>query len=140
MPNFTKLAAKEDMWTYLGFEPWEQGTMQGVSRKITMVKDSLLGPVAKYYALDYVVWAHQGLRDIDYVMREWLPLPDVVTQRFLFVGGPTGGRRKARSYWLGLKGFLEGYSYTPGENCHARIKDLTPPIDLAWNEDDTDAS
>ena len=48
------------MWDYLRFEPWEHRGMAGVARKITMTKTSLLGPVARYYAWDYIVWRHKG--------------------------------------------------------------------------------
>ena len=119
-----------EMWTYLGFEPWEhRGIMKGASRRITLVKSSVVGVIAKYYVWDYVVWSHQNAAD--YLLREWKPLPDVMTQRFLLVGSPSP-RRKIKGYWLGFKGFLEIYSYIPGGDYHSRIKDLIPPIDMAW--------
>ncbi len=132
MPDFARLGENSEMWTYLSFEPWEHGAMRGMARKITMVKDSLMGPVAKYYAWDYIVWLHRGEADIDDVFHKWKPLPDVMVQRFLFVGG-SSLKRRVKGYWLGFKGFLEIYSYTPGGECHPKVKDLVPPIDLAWN-------
>ena len=120
------------MWTYLGFEPWEHKEMQGVCRKITLIKSGLLGKVAEYYAWDYIVWRHQEKRDIEYLFKEWLPMSDVVTQRFMFVG-TLWPRRKARSYCCGLKGFLEVYAYMPGEPYHPKIKDIVPPVDFALN-------
>lgn len=132
MPDFTRLGNDSAMWTYLGFEPWEHGGMKGVARKITMVKDSLMGPVAKYYAWDYVVWLHRDGPDIDYIMREWKSMPDVMVQRFLFVGG-SSRKRMAKGFWLGFKGFLEIYSYAPGGEYHPKVKDLIPPVDLAWS-------
>lgn len=132
MPDFTRLGENMEMWTYLSFEPWEHGGMKGLSRKITMVKDSLMGPVAKYYALDYIVWLHRDGPDIEYITREWKPMTDVMMQRFLFVGGSSRGRT-AKGFWLGFRGFLEIYSYTPGGEHHPKVKDLIPPIDLAWS-------
>lgn len=123
-----KLSRCDEMWRYLGFEPWEGLGMQGVSRKITLVKDSLMGPVAKYYAWDYIVWTYRGDPDIERLFKEWKPLPDVVTQRFIFVGTEKP-RRRAKMFWLGLKGFLELYGYVPGKDYHPKIKDLVPPID-----------
>jgi hypothetical protein len=127
-----------EMWTYLGFEPWEHrgaetastlGFMKGVARKITLVKSSVVGPIATYYVWDYVVWSHHNAAE--YLLREWKPLPDVMTQRFLLVGAPAP-RRKAKGFWLGFRGFLEIYSYTPGGEYHSKVKDLIPPVDMAW--------
>jgi hypothetical protein len=135
MIDFAKVGEQMEMWTYLGFEPWErQGTasdgafMKGVARRITLVKSSLLGPVAKYYAWDYVVWSHRNA--VEYLLREWKPLPDVVTQRFLLLGARSP-RRKAKGFWMGFRGFLEIYAYTLGENYHPKVKDLIPPVDMA---------
>jgi hypothetical protein len=103
--------------------------MKGVSRKITLVKSSVVGVIAKYYVWDYVVWSHQNAAE--YLLQEWKPLPDVMTQRFLLVGTQTP-RRKAKGFWLGFRGFLEIYAYTPGGGYHPKVKDLIPPIDMAW--------
>ncbi len=132
MPDFARLGNDNEMWAYLGFEPWAHGGMKGVARKITMVKDSFMGPVAKYFAWDYIVWLHRGGPDIDYVMHEWKPMADVMIQRFLFVG-ESSRKRLAKGFWLGFRGFLEIYSYTPGGECHPKVKDLIPPVDLAWS-------
>ncbi|MDR2527842.1 MAG: hypothetical protein LBD04_02325 [Synergistaceae bacterium] len=132
----SRLAESIEMWAYLGFEPWEHlgssaVSMKGVARKITMVKNSVLGVIAKYYAWDYVVWSWQNAADpAGYLLREWKPLPDVVTQRFLLVGAPSP-KRKARSFWMGLMGFLEVYAYLPGKDYHRKIKDLIPPVEMA---------
>ena len=143
MSDFSRLAQKMDMWAYLGFEPWEhrtpQGVMRGVNRRITLMKSSVLGPIGKYYAWDYVVWLHRDAADIEYLLREWRLLPEVVTQRFVFVGADRPAR-KVKGFWMGLRGVLEIYAYapeTPGESpksarYHSKIKDLVPPIDLAW--------
>ena len=83
--DYEKLGACREMWDYLRFEPWEHRGMAGVARKITMTKTSLLGPVARYYAWDYIVWRHRGNADIEYLMKEWRPMPDVMIQRFLLI-------------------------------------------------------
>jgi hypothetical protein len=134
-----------DMWNYLGFSPWRHerngGAMEGVARLVTMIKGPQLLPIAKYYAWDYVVWTHDDAADVEYIMREWHPLPDVVTQRFLLVSDAGGPRRVAKSFLLGLKGFLEVYSYTPecppDQKPHPRIRDLIPPIDMAHGANKT---
>ncbi|MDO4785598.1 MAG: hypothetical protein Q4A13_01535 [Fretibacterium sp.] len=134
MSHYDKLGEHGEMWTYLGFEPWEHRGMAGVARKITMTKTSLLGPVARYYAWDYVVWRHGGDADVDYLMREWKPMPDVIMQRFLLVGSSLRGRR-ARSFLLGFRGFLEVYGYLPGVQFHKKVADLVPPVELALKEE-----
>ncbi|MDR1621246.1 MAG: hypothetical protein LBS00_02600 [Synergistaceae bacterium] len=140
MLDCSKLGESMEMWTYLGFEPWEyRGTadagavfMKGVARKITLVKGGVIGVIAKYYVWDYIVWFHQNFADpAQYIFQAWKPLPDVMTQRFLLVGTQTP-RRKVKSFWLGFKGFLEIYSYIPGGNYHPKVKDLIPPVDMAW--------
>ena len=130
MSQYERLSESGEMWAYLGFEPWEHRGMRGVARRITMTKTSLLGPVARYYAWDYIVWRGCGDADVEYLMREWKPMPDVVTQRFLLVGSALRGRR-ARSFLWGLRGFLEVYGYVPGTSCHKKVADLIPPVDLA---------
>ncbi|GHV43093.1 hypothetical protein FACS1894187_25480 [Synergistales bacterium] len=152
MSDFSGLENSMDMWSYLSFEPWEAcgGLMRGVSRRITLVKDGFLGEVAKYYALDYIVWTHNDAQSIEYLLSMREAVPDVVTQRFVLVGSsrPASGEREAKSFAFGLKGFLELYSYTPtdktlpaseenpSKNYHRKISDLVPSINLAWNRRD----
>ncbi|NLL37189.1 MAG: hypothetical protein GX256_06670 [Fretibacterium sp.] len=130
--SYDKLSESGEMWSHLGFEPWQHQGMQGVSRKITMKKTSFLGPVAVYYAWDYILWHHAGQHDVDYLLTRWAPLPDVVTQRFVLIG-LSEPQRKVRSFCFGFRGFLEIYAYTPGEAHHKRIRDLTPAVDFAWH-------
>jgi hypothetical protein len=150
MSDFSRLAQKMDMWAYLGFEPWEhqtpRGVMRGVNRRITLMKSSVLGPIGKYYAWDYIVWLHRDAADIEYLLGGWYPLPDVVTQRFVFVGADRPAR-KVKGFWMGFRGFLEIYAYAPGDpggpwggaRFHSKIKDLVPPIDLAWSGQSEDS-
>jgi hypothetical protein len=132
--DYAKLAESMEMWTYLGFEPWEhhasEAWMTGVRRRVTLVKSSVIGVIAKYYAWDYVVWSHENAAA--YLFKKWEPMPDVVTQRFLLMGAPP--KRRSRSFCLGLKGFLEIYGYTPGDDFHPKVKDLIPAVDMAWEK------
>ncbi|MDR2175440.1 MAG: hypothetical protein LBO82_05840 [Synergistaceae bacterium] len=142
MSDFSRLEQKMDMWSYLGFEPWEhwtpRGVMRGVNRRITLMKSSVLGPIGKYYAWDYIVWLHRDAADIEYLLSGWQHLPEVVTQRFVFVGADRPAR-KVKGFWLGFRGFLEIYAYAPGgpekdaRKYHPKIRDLVPAIDLAWS-------
>lgn len=131
--RYDKLSECKAMWSHLRFDPWQHRGMAGVARRITMTKTSLLGPVARYYAWDYIVWKHDGETDVEYLMKEWKPMPDVMTQRFLLIGSDLKGR-KARSFLLGFQGFLEVYGYLPGRGCHKKVADLIPAVDLGLRE------
>ncbi|MDD2206206.1 MAG: hypothetical protein WCQ97_00490 [Aminobacterium sp.] len=120
-----------DFWTYWGFEPWSHNLMRGVYRKVTFVKDSLLGEVGKYYAYDYIVWSHQGRHDAEYILSTWKPIPEVMTQRFLFIEEISSFPKKVKMFFFGLKGFIEVYSYVPGTKWNPKIKDLAPLVNKA---------
>ena len=133
MVDYSSLASAVELWSSWGFEPWQHGEMAGVYRRVTVRKGSLLGDVARYYADDYVVWRHRGEADRAAVADSWRPVRDVMTQRFVFVDEAADGERKCRSFWLGLRGFLEVYGYRIGGGGDKRIRDLTHLIDAAWN-------
>ena len=120
------------MWEYLKFEPWSDKNLRGVSRKITFVKGGFIGKVAEYYVMDYIIWEHCGFSDIERIYKACKPMIDVMTQRFLFVGNVIGAPLlKTKSFWLGLGGYLEVFSYVPGGDFHPKIKDVIPFVDFA---------
>lgn len=121
-----------DFWTYWGFEPWEYSGMQGVSRKVTFVKDALIGEVARFYAYDYIVLVHGGKVDADLIYDTWKPGSDVMMQRFIFVEEKAVGKKRTKSFLLGFKGFLEVYHYSLNGTYDKKIKDLAPLVDKAW--------
>ena len=82
--------------------------------------------------MDYIIWGHCGFPDIERIYNTCKPKIDVMTQRFLFVGNVVGAPLiKTKSFWLGLGGYLEVYSYAPGGEFHPKIKDVIPFIDFA---------
>jgi hypothetical protein len=120
------------MWKYLKFEPWSDHNLQGVCRKITFVKGGFIGTVAEYYVMDYIIWEHCGFSDIEKIYNTCKPITDVMTQRFLFVGNVAGAPLvKTKSFLLGLRGYLEVFSYVPGGEFHSKIKDVIPFVDFA---------
>jgi hypothetical protein len=120
------------MWEYLKFEPWSEQNLQGVCKKITFVKGGFIGTVAEYYVLDYIIWKHCGVSDIEKMYVTCKPKIDVMTQRFLFVGNVLGAPLvKMKSFWLGLGGYAEIYSYSPGGEFHHKVKDIIPFVDFA---------
>jgi len=121
-----------DFWSYWGFEPWSYLGMKGLSRKVTFVKSSLMGEVARYYAYDYIVWVHRGKIDSEVILREWKPIRDVMLQRFLFIEDRAVEKKRIKSFLLGFKGFLEVYHYSINSHYEKKIKDLAPLVDRAW--------
>lgn len=119
-----------DFWAHWGFEPWRTDDLVGVRRDQRFIKSGLLGPVADYNAVEFIVW-ETG----DELVRERLwqtigPLPEVITQRFLFVLPTPWTERKIRSFRLGFRGYLEFYAYWPGSGAHKKAADLTGLVDL----------
>lgn len=108
--------------------------MEGVFRRVTMTKGSLLGEIGRYHADDYVVWRHEGEADRQVVFRERRGAPEVVLQRFVFVERRIEGARLRRSFWLGFRGFLEIYPHAVHERGDKAIADLAGLIDRAWDQ------
>lgn len=126
------LARASDLWEYWGFAPWSADGMAGVYRRVTFVKNALLGEVCRYYADDYILWRHNGESDKERVLRNARPQPDLMTQRYLFVEERSSNRqRRGRSFLFGFRGYAEVFSFTPGVGCDGRIKDLGPLVERA---------
>lgn len=120
------------LWSYWGFEPWHYGTMRGVRRLVTFVKPALLGDVAKYYAVDTLVWSGITDAEKETVWRSTTPKEETMTQRFLFVENNEAPTYKIKSFLLGFKGYLEFHTYWPGQKFDRRLKDLAPLVDKAF--------
>jgi hypothetical protein len=60
-------------------------------------------------------------------------MPDIISQRFLFLLESPWTERRIRSFTLGLRGYVEFYAYYPGSDFHPRAKDLTGLVDLGMN-------
>ncbi len=125
------LASRHDFWEYWGFEPWQSGPFVGVSRKQRFVKDGILGPVAEYKAWEAIVWAPGTAEEREALWRRCAPLPETMTQRFLFLLDEPWTTRRIRSFALGFRGFLEFYAYWPAASVHPKARDLAGLIDLA---------
>lgn len=121
LADFDLLDRAQPFWESRGFFPWSHGGMEGVYRRLTVRKGSMLGEVARYYADDYIVWRHGGTADRELVLRTWGPAPDLMVQRFVFLetSRPVGRLRRTRSFLLGMRGYLEIYRYAPVSGVHA---------------------
>ena len=125
------LASQKNLWEYWGFEPWQQGSFAGVARRQRFVKGGLLGPVAEYSAWEAIVWVPGTVEEREHLWHSCVPIPDTITQRFLFLLEAPWSRRRIRSFALGFRGFLEFYAYWPGAKSHPKARDLTGLVDLA---------
>jgi len=130
--DFLELQGAASFWSAWGFEPWRLREMAGVYRRVTVKKDSILGEVARYYADDYLVFAHRGRADRDWVYASWKPVRDVMVHRFVFLETAADAGRKARSFLFGVRGYVEVYQYAVNTTPNTRIRDLAPLIDRAW--------
>jgi len=126
------LAGQVPFWHHWGFKPWSEGPLAGVSRRQRFVKDGFLGPIAEYGAWDYIVWAYGREEDRGRLWKSLNPLPEIMTQRFLFVLPNPWPERRIRSFCLGFKGYAEFYAYWPGSPQNKKLPpDLTGLVDLA---------
>jgi len=125
------LAVVPDFWEYWGFIPWQHGCFKGVAREQHFIKRGFLGPIAEYGAWEAIVWecGSQGERDV--LWNSCKSIPEVMTQRYLFLLEDPWTGRKIRSLAWGFKGYVEYYSYWPGFTGDKMIKDLTGLVDLA---------
>jgi len=124
------LAQLSDFWSHWGFEPWDRPPFGGVHRRQRFVKGGILGKVAEFHALDHIIWTTVNDEDLAWLWRESKAMPDIMTQRYLFLRENAWPERRLRSFAFGLFGYLEFYAYWPGLKSHARAKDLSGLVDL----------
>lgn len=132
------LACCNDFWEHWGFEPWQRGPFSGVARVQRFVKDGFLGRIAEYRAWDRIVWQPGTPEEREALWNAAKPVPEVMTQRFLFLVHPPWTKRRIRSFVFGFRGFVEFYAYWPGEppgavsqKGGAEPRDLTELVDMA---------
>ncbi|MDR1709263.1 MAG: hypothetical protein LBS70_06035 [Candidatus Accumulibacter sp.] len=119
-----------DFWRHWGFEPWAEAPFAGVSRRQRFVKSGLLGRVAEFFAWDFIVWSSGTEEDRKTLWEKRGPMPEIISQRFLFLLEKPWNERRMRSFSLGFQGYLEFFAYCPGSAGHAKAKDLTGLVDL----------
>jgi len=120
-----------DLWRELGFEPWSWDSLDGVRRRVTFRKSSLLGEVARYLVDDYIVWDHCQANCAEYILANWQPAEDVMTHRFLVLGGQSAAPRK-KHYLFGFKGWVEILDYRLGDPEVKKFQDLIFIANKAW--------
>ena len=124
----------DGFWEHWGFSPWSRGNLAGVCRDQRFVKDGFLGKIAEYRAWDCIVWEAGSEEERDELWKRAAPMPEVMTQRFVFLVDDPWPERRIRSFSFGFKGFVEFYAYRPtfeGGRSHKGAKDLTGLVDMA---------
>ncbi|MBE1237189.1 hypothetical protein IHV25_05950 [Phaeovibrio sulfidiphilus] len=131
-----RLSRHTGFWEHWGFSPWAEGPFRGVARHQRFVKSGVLGPVAEYGARDVIVWSCGTGAEREALWRSVRPVPDVITQRFLFLLPEPWTGRRIRSFLLGFRGYVEFYAVSPGgAPAHRRVRDLSGLVDLALGLD-----
>jgi len=88
-----------------------------------MVKSSFIGEIARYYADDYIIWKYLP-GDVERIRRRAKPKSDLMVQRYVFLQNEGNGSFKKASFMFGLRGIIEIYRYTLGEEPPAGIADI----------------
>lgn len=114
--------AWETMLADYGFEPWQGGGMQGWHRRVDFVKDCLAGEIGRYSSEDYIITVHAGRSSAQWLQKNWRPKEDVMKHRFLLLNSEFS-ELQVKSYWLGLRGWLEILHYRKGDQ-EKRFADL----------------
>ena len=123
MVDFSFLSGAAEIWEEWRFEPWKDGSAEGLQRRVTMVKGGRIGEVARYYADDYIVWKYDNF-DAERLLREAKPQSDLFMQRYLFLRENGSYTSKKRSLLFGFRGFAEAHFFVPGDDVPAPIQDL----------------
>lgn len=105
----------EIFWSEYGFEGWSGEGFQGVYRRVTFRKSSLMGEVARYYSDDYIIFAGDSGTAGRHLLDSWEPLKDVMSHRILLLGDITWEKPLQRSFMFGVKGWAEVAYYRPGD-------------------------
>lgn len=128
-----QLLSRQDLWSHWGFAPWAANGMAGVFRRQHFVKDGFLGRIAEYMALDYIVWDCGTAELRRSLWHSLKPLPEIMTQRFLFIMEEERPVRQVRSFCLGFRGYAEFFTYWPEKPSagNPAPPDLTGLVDLA---------
>lgn len=105
----------EIFWNEYGFLKWAELGLQGVSRRVTFRKSSLMGEIARYYSDDYIIWAPDAERTGQQIIESWRSADDVMSHRILLMGNSTWEKPLQKSFLMGFSGWVEVLSYHPGD-------------------------
>jgi len=119
-----------DFWAALDFVPWENETASGFYRRVIIVKDGLLGEVARYMVDDYIVLDYKE-SDIERLKAQAKPESELMTQRWLFVQPEGENSHSEKHFWFGFRGGARFYRHTFKSEPAEAIADLDYIINKA---------
>jgi hypothetical protein len=112
----------ENLLRDYGFVPWQGGGMEGWHRHTDFIKDCLAGEIGRYSADDFIIFKHSGRASENWLKENWQSKEDVMKHRFLLLDSEFSDV-VIKSYWWGIKGWLEILHYKGGEKVK-RFEDL----------------
>jgi len=130
LEDLSYLSEAKEIWSEWRFEPWKNGSAEGLKRRVSLIKSGLIGEIARYYVDDYIVWKYLP-EDPKRIFTTAGSEPDLMSQRFLFV--KTEGRyfTRKKSFLMGLRGFIEIHIYRLGDDPPKIIEDLAYLVNKA---------
>lgn len=128
--NFPQLAKAAAFLQTLDFKPWKNGTASGFYRRVIIVKDGLLGEVARYMADDYVVTEYES-SDIERLKSGAKPESELMSQRWMFVQSDGANLCSSKHFWFGFRGGAHFYRYTLKSEAQKEIADLAYIVNKA---------
>ena len=123
LEDLSYLSGAKEIWEEWRFEPWSNGSAEGLRRRVSLIKSGLLGEIARYYVDDYIVWKYLP-EDPDRIFNTASHEADLMSQRYLFLVSEEKYSTRKRSLMLGLRGFVEIHMYRPGDTVPKEIEDL----------------
>jgi hypothetical protein len=105
--DLSLLVADTKLITSEHFIPWNNGSIQGVYRKITFTRSSLLGVISKYHSEDYILWKYQYPDDFNRIRKKWSGKPETFLSRFIFIHPTLPFQYQRKSIWLGFRGYMD---------------------------------
>ena len=123
LEDLSYLSGAKEIWEEWRFEPWSNGSAEGLRRRVSLIKSGLLGEIARYYVDDYIVWKYLP-EDPDRIFNTASHEADLMSQRYLFLTSKGGYSTRKKSFMLGLRGFVEIHIYRLGGTAPSEIEDL----------------
>ncbi|MDD4160615.1 MAG: hypothetical protein PHO18_06690 [Synergistaceae bacterium] len=123
LKDLSYLAEAKDIWNEWRFEPWKNGSAEGLKRRVSLIKSGLIGEIARYYVDDYIIWKY-NLEDPKRIFSTAESETDLMSQRFLFVKIDGKYYMRKKSFLMGLRGFIEIHMYRLGIDPPKAIEDL----------------
>ena len=122
-----------EIMAHMGFEPYEGRYGMGWFRYIKAVKSGLLGEIGSYFLHDYILIEYPPLEEL---LSKVVPIEDVMSQRIALISDEWSEKVYSKSFWFGLKGFVEIAYIAPHEKgayAPKRFRDLSYIWHVATN-------